>query len=331
MLCPCRSLAADGRSWRRDTGDASSLPRAATASTATATTTATNFATATPPTTSGRGSERVGGGGNDIVSVKEDSGSRTGAGMPRAVSVGWWSEDSLGAMTSAGNLAFLDAASPPSSSSPPPSASALLSSSPPSSSFQEMTTAFQGDARGDLMRGGAPRPPPLGPQCTVWFAGDGRRAVVCWPGASGGGGRWGRGSGGGRGGVSLGRGRGAGEGGGVRSGGAAGSVVGLLSLGTAEEAVEGRVRRGLLGEALDLAVREYMMGCRLFCAWLVCFWSGCVGLFLFLFCLVWSYFRCFILVCCFAFLSSFLLFASFFFLLRCFVLRGFVLSCFVSC
>lgn len=199
--------------------------------------------------------------------------------MPRAVSVGWWSEDALGAMTSAGHLAFLDATA---RASLPPSSGVAAAAAPPSSSSSsstEMTTAFQGNARAESMRGGAPRPPPLGPRCTVWFAGDGRRAVVCWPGAGGGGGRWGKGS-------SLGRGREGGGGGGVRSGGAAGSVVGLLSLGTAEEAVEGRVRRGLLGEALDLAVRKaYRVLFLLLCVLLVWLAKFC-GVFSFGFVLV---------------------------------------------
>lgn len=76
----------------------------------------------------------------------------------------------------------------------------------------------------------------------MWFAGDGRRAAVCWPGSGGGGGRWGSGASG-RAAPSS-----------TTGGGGAGSVMGLLSLATAVEAVEGRIRRGLLGEALDLAV-----------------------------------------------------------------------------
>lgn len=148
--------------------------------------------------------------------------------------MGWWSELSLGVMTSSGDLAFLDARLP--------AGPAAFASVP----AEEISTAFQGfggDGGGGAARAAwSPRPPPLGPRCTVWFAGDGRRAAVCWPGAGGGGGRWG-GGGAGAGGMA-----------GVRSTGAGGSVVGLLSLGTAEEAVEGRVRRGLLGEALDLAV-----------------------------------------------------------------------------
>lgn len=132
-------------------------------------------------------------------------------------------------MSSAGDLAFVDA---------PP-----LEAGPATAATVEIATAFRNSAghRGGV---GGPRPPPLGPRCSVWFAGDGRRAAVCWPGAGGGGGGGG--------------GRVAGGGlGGARSAGAGGSVVGLLTLGTAEEAVESRVRRGLLGEALDLAVSVF--------------------------------------------------------------------------
>eukprot|EP00752_Nemacystus_decipiens_P018330 g16445.t1 len=205
-----RCLSADGRSWRRDTGDASvPSPPGATAAGAAAASEGRPPRPADGPATAASG----------------------GAGVPRAVSVGWWSEIALGVMTSSGDLAFLDARLPTA-----PGASAPVAA-------EEITTAFQGfggrGGRGGAARAArAPRPPPLGPRCTVWFAGDGRRAAVCWPGAGEGGGRWGGG-----GGMA-----------GVRSAGAGGSVVGLLSLGTAEEAVEGRVRRGLLGEALDLAV-----------------------------------------------------------------------------
>ena len=139
-------------------------------------------------------------------------------------------------MTSTGDLAFLGATDRPSHSAAAAEAELL-------------PTVFQGDgAAGDRPAGGWPRPPPLGPGCTIWFAGDGRRAAVCWPRS---GGSCGGGGGGGvmeerslRDGVSL-RGRG-----GV-------FALGLLSLGTAEEAVAGRVRRGLLGEALDLAVSNW--------------------------------------------------------------------------
>lgn len=145
-------------------------------------------------------------------------------------------------MSSTGDLAFLDTR--PSDISP---AVLNLDLSAASTDGAEITTAFQGDGIG-----APPRPPPLGPGCTVWCAGDGKRAAVCWPGAGGGEGRWGGDS---FGGDLCGKAKGKGLARGVRSGGAGGSVMGLLSLGTAEEAVEGRVRRGLLEEALDLAVR----------------------------------------------------------------------------
>ncbi|CAM9252402.1 unnamed protein product [Scytosiphon promiscuus] len=115
-----RCISADGRSWRRDTGDASapSPPEQ-------------------EPAEGGEGLSQP----NELASTAGTAAPAgaggTGAGVPRAVSVGWWSDSTLAAMSSTGDLAH------------------------------------------NVIAGGrsGPRPPPLGPRCTVWFAGDGRRAA----------------------------------------------------------------------------------------------------------------------------------------------------------
>ncbi|CAN0530915.1 unnamed protein product, partial [Ectocarpus sp. 12 AP-2014] len=75
-----RCLSADGRSWYRVTGATAAAAAAARG----------------PPLPAENTTAPTAGGG-------------TGAAVPRAVSVGWWSELTLAAMSSAGDLAFLDA------------------------------------------------------------------------------------------------------------------------------------------------------------------------------------------------------------------------------
>lgn len=194
-----RSVAADGRSWRGGKGRARGP---------------------SVPSTKMEDAER------------EDVGTSagSGAGVPRVVSVGWWSERTLAGVLSTGALAFMDTAAAAARGLD------LLGEESTTTAFPRMSAS---GAVGWTESSSAPRPKPpvLGPRCTVWFAGDGRRAAVCWPGSGSGGGRW-------RGGP-----------GDMSRRGGGGAAIGLLSLASAEEIVDGRIGRGLLSEALALAVK----------------------------------------------------------------------------
>ncbi|CAM9861622.1 unnamed protein product, partial [Pylaiella littoralis] len=183
-----RCLSADGRSWRRDTGDTSpASPPPAAPVEGRPPLSMEGPAAAAAATVAGAGAGAEAGRGN------------SGAGVPRAVSIGWWSESTVAALSSTGDLAFLDARPPHPSPRPAGTGTAATAATAvAAATAAEITASFQGfddggagtDESSPAGRGwartgavGAPRPPPLGPRCTVWFAGDGRRAAVCWPGA----------------------------------------------------------------------------------------------------------------------------------------------------